>query len=987
MVNARVAKAWGVVGLLSLPVLHAVAGPAPAPAPSAPAPVATVGTRRIERAEFDARLAVAERQFEGRTGGPRPAEIRDVLRRQLLETMIRLNLLVLEAGREGITVSTAEAESSLKRDAFFNPGGTFDARRWQLARTSEPGRFQSAIVTAKEQVAARRLDERIQQRFQPDVADVREQALRQLRRAYTEDLSLRTMDFNGHFPEPRESEILAEYRAHPDRYRRPDRATLSVVFVNEPPRTQAEIGDAAKGAAWTARMKRTADSLVAAVRGGRTLEEVSAALGGPRADVAVLRDNFPGYWRGDDAQVAAVFQADPGQVLAPVPAADGWLVVRVDQATRASVAPLREVAREIRARLRDDLRQNRDERERRELYAQLRDSLAGPAWTFRWAAVDTATVRVPEPTAADLDRWYRAHLADFSSFDSRTGTIVARTFDQVKDEARARWKRDKRLETARLQSTELYEAWNAGRRAGALENTLRVRETKPAPLGANVDTGFSAIALSDTVWGRGEPRGAGLAAYGRGFLVWQVTGKVDKLTPTFAQVEPTLQVALERVRREADERGARRLYEQDPKRFGLGRRYHFTRLTVAQPPLDDIHLTRADVERWHRRNISKYSAPELVRAKHILISPVHNTAAADRAARVRADSLLARIRAGEDFDALAARFSDDPATKDKGGDLGVFQRGAMLQPFEDAVFAMEEGDLGGPVKTEVGYHIIRCTEHVPAYVQSLNVVYSIVASDLARAEADTVAQRRADSLLRVVRTIPQLKAAGEKMGLTSASYILGEDERMDNENLVAYFDRLRKTKAGEVIPVKQLARGEGYWITWVDSITPAVAPTWERAREHAVQAYRAGAGERTMLAKAAELDSMLAAGWTLDSLGTLWGGLQRSKELVASGVRERESLPPALDSLVFGGKGRAPALAVGKTSGWVRWPGGVAKVRMLERADPAPDRLRARTDELRRIALERKMLGYFEDLKKRWPVRIRDRALAAIPLPEPPPED
>jgi hypothetical protein len=194
-------------------------------------------------------------------------------------------------------------------------------------------------------------------------------------------------------------------------------------------------------------------------------------------------------------------------------------------------------------------------------------------------------------------------------------------------------------------------------------------------------------------------------------------------------------------------------------------------------------------------------------------------------------------------------------------------------------------------------------------------------------------------------------------------------------------------KANELMPVKWHSRGEGYWITWVDSVSGAIPPSWESARDRAVLAYRAGAGERAMIAKTAELDSMLAAGWTFDSLGALWGGLQRSKELVASGVREGESLPVALDSLVFGYKGGAPALGKGQVSQWVRWPGGVAKVRLVERGEPAAERLRVRTDELRRSALERRMLGYFEDLKKRWPVQIRDRSLAAIPLPDPPAED
>src|SRR5262249_21958287 len=130
-------------------------------------------------------------------------------------------------------------------------------------------------------------------------------------------------------------------------------------------------------------------------------------------------DNLPGYWKGDPAQTAAVFKTVPGTVLASsVRGSDGYLVVRVDRIEPAHVAPLGSVAREIRGSLRDESRLHHEERERRALFESVRDSLSGPAWTFRWVAVDTAAVSVPEPSAADLDHWYRGHLADFSSFDA-----------------------------------------------------------------------------------------------------------------------------------------------------------------------------------------------------------------------------------------------------------------------------------------------------------------------------------------------------------------------------------------------------------------------------------------------------------------------------------------------------------------------------------------------------------------------------------------
>src|ERR1051326_5148245 len=421
-VSARAWVSGGVLFLLTVPALGALAQtPAPRPA------VALVGKLRIERDEYEHRLAAAEQQLAAR-GGTRPAEFKELLRRQLLETMIRLDLLVLEAKRTGLTVSGAEAESVLRRDPFFSPNGQFDAQRWQLTRTSQPGRFQNALVASSEQLAARRLDERMEARSRPAEDELRARAWHQLARATTEDLSLRASEFSGNYPEPREADVLAYYRANLPLWRRPDRATLSVVFVNDPPMTEVERREPAAAAAWTARMRQAADSILAAVKGGSSLESASARFGGPRPDITVLPDNFPGYWKGDAAQTSALFKATPGTVLPqPVAGTDGWLVVRVDQLEPAHVAPLASVAREIRGKLRDESRLHHDERDRRALFESVRDSLSGPAWTFRWTAVDTGTIRLPEPTEADLDHWYRGHLADFSSFDPGTGAIVART--------------------------------------------------------------------------------------------------------------------------------------------------------------------------------------------------------------------------------------------------------------------------------------------------------------------------------------------------------------------------------------------------------------------------------------------------------------------------------------------------------------------------------------------------------------------------------
>src|SRR2546423_875384 len=81
-----------------------------------------------------------------------------------------------------------------------------------------------------------------------------------------------------------------------------------------------------------------------------------------------------------------------------------------------------------------------------------------------------------------------------------------------------------------------------------------------------------------------------------------------------------------------------------------------------------------------------------------------------RAARAKAEELLRRVRAGEDFATLAGEYSQDRGSKSKGGDLGWFGRGVMIKPFEDAAFALKAGEVSGIVETVFGYHIIKVEE-------------------------------------------------------------------------------------------------------------------------------------------------------------------------------------------------------------------------------------------------------------------------------------
>lgn len=124
--------------------------------------------------------------------------------------------------------------------------------------------------------------------------------------------------------------------------------------------------------------------------------------------------------------------------------------------------------------------------------------------------------------------------------------------------------------------------------------------------------------------------------------------------------------------------------------------------------------TETDAREFYDKNPTEFEQGESVRASHILVLANEQAdEAAKKAARARIDKLLARVRAGEDFAALAKAHSEDGSKAD-GGDLGFFERGRMVPPFEQAAFSLKPGEISDVVTTPFGYHIIKVTERKAA---------------------------------------------------------------------------------------------------------------------------------------------------------------------------------------------------------------------------------------------------------------------------------
>ena len=146
---------------------------------------------------------------------------------------------------------------------------------------------------------------------------------------------------------------------------------------------------------------------------------------------------------------------------------------------------------------------------------------------------------------------------------------------------------------------------------------------------------------------------------------------------------------------------------------------------------DDIDLSETEIELYYAENQYRFENPERYQARHILFSTMEKSEEESEAAWKKAEEVLQQLRDGADFAALAAEHSQDPANADSGGDLGWITQGMMVPEFEQAMFALEVGELSAePVKTEFGYHLIRVEAKEAGTVKPLDEVRGRIREDL-----------------------------------------------------------------------------------------------------------------------------------------------------------------------------------------------------------------------------------------------------------------
>jgi len=204
--------------------------------------------------------------------------------------------------------------------------------------------------------------------------------------------------------------------------------------------------------------------------------------------------------------------------------------------------------------------------------------------------------------------------------------------------------------------------------------------------------------------------------------------------------------------------------------------------------VDKVTVTEKEISDYYELNQEGFKDPKQIKARHILFKVSPDASESEETeTKEKALAILKRARQGEDFSELAREYSQDPSAS-KGGDLGYFKMGTMVKPLEELAFSLKSGELGGPIRSKFGWHIIKVDDIKDATIKTLADVRDQIVATLKEDISRDLAHERILSLVDQMPYDIDLASYAAQHGLTvnESDYFpkegaipgLGADERL-----------------------------------------------------------------------------------------------------------------------------------------------------------------------------------------------------------------
>jgi peptidyl-prolyl cis-trans isomerase D len=334
-----------------------------------------------------------------------------------------------------------------------------------------------------------------------------------------------------------------------------------------------------------------------------------------------------------------------------------------------------------------------------------------------------------------------------------------------------------------------------------------------------------------------------------------------------------------------DENEIKSYYEQNKSKFQIPEkrvvRYgllDLARLRQSTPVTDD------ELKAVYQQNIQQYQVPNRVHAEHILFMTVGKTDAEVAEVKKKAEDVLAQAKKkGANFEELAKKYSEDPGSKAKGGDLGWVVQGQMVPEFEKATFSLNKGETSDLIKTQYGFHIIKVLDKETAHTKPFDEVKDSLRPQFLLNKVDQEAARTADQMSTDIRqsnktTLDQL---AEKYHLTVAdTHPVGPGEPLlELGNGQDVKDEIFHLRQGELsLPLRT---DRGYVVLSLKQSLPAHQGTLEEVRDKVISDLKQQKAGELAKSKANDLEKRVKAGEKFDSAAKALGLDPKTSELFA----------------------------------------------------------------------------------------------------------
>ncbi|HEY3738680.1 MAG TPA: peptidylprolyl isomerase [Bryobacteraceae bacterium] len=424
-------------------------------------------------------------------------------------------------------------------------------------------------------------------------------------------------------------------------------------------------------------------------------------------------------------------------------------------------------------------------------------------------------------------------------------------------------------------------------------------------------------------------------------------------------------------------------FNSAPNKYKIPAKREYTVIYADQEKIGST-LTVGDdqLRAAYNRDIDRFRLPERVKVRHILILTQGLNDEQKKAALDKIKGILKRVKAGEDFGKLAKEYSEDPGSKNNGGEYDYKARGEWVKPFEDAAFSMKNGQISDIVTTDYGYHIIQTLDHQEARVKPFDEVKGTLATEVQHVQVQDAMQKAIDAgRAEIVKNPGQLDQIAAKYhldvvkspGMVTATQpmpVLGKATELIN----AIFT----LKKGDFTNVTQ-PEASKLAFARVDGVEDARPAKFEEVRPQVVTQYLQFKTDEVARTKVQEAAAKLKAGDSFKDVAKFLGAEPKTSEEVGrDGAIEGIGDANAFSELF--------AKPVGSVVGPISLMGQYIVAKSVDKKEPPADEFEAKRPEIvdglkQKVAQERFLLfkdSVMQHLLDKGKIKRNQKAIDAL---------